>query len=328
MPDFPLVPEQASTIAGSYDVLFWTMTLISVAFAIPVAILVIFFAVRYRRGNTVDRSNIVYDSLPIELTWSIIPFVMGMGFFGWGAYVFYTYATPPADAMEIYVIGKQWMWHAQHATGKSEINDLHVPVNTPIKLIITSQDVIHSYYIPAFRVKQDAVPGRYTTLWFEATKVGTYHMFCAEYCGTEHSKMIGKIYVMEQAEYETWLMSGSNTAVASIATDGSADSLAAMGAQIFQQQACQSCHMEADGPLAPTLNGVYNASHEMADGSTVLADEEYLRTSILNPQADIVAGYGPPSVMPAYDGILSEQDVIALIDYIKSLADDAEAAAN
>lgn len=307
MTDFPIFPEQASSIAAQIDALFLVLTGLSLAFAVPVVIFLIFFAIRYRQGQQVDRSKRIYESFKIEFAWSFIPFVLGMTIFGWGAFVYYHYATAPEDTLDIYIIGKQWMWHAQHPSGKSEINDLHIPVNRPIKLIMTSQDVIHSYFIPAFRVKQDVLPGRYTTLWFEATKTGEYHMFCTEYCGTEHSRMGGTVYVLEQNEYQRWL--GGGAAV---------EPLEVTGERVFQQQGCLSCHSGQPGALGPNLAGIFGHEVEFEDGTTATVDESYLRESILNPQARIVAGYAP--VMPTYDNILSEDQLLQLIAYIKSLS--------
>jgi cytochrome c oxidase subunit 2 len=206
-------------------------------------------------------------------------------------------------------MGKQWMWKAQHPLGKSEINMLHVPVNQPVKLIMTSQDVIHSFYIPAFRVKKDVLPGRYTELWFEATKTGEYHLFCAEYCGTEHSQMIGSVVVMEQLEYERWL--SGNVA---------GESMAAAGQRLFEQRGCASCHAGTSDARGPALAGLFGKEVQLEDGRTVTADESYLRESILNPQAKVVAGYSP--VMPTFEGQISEEGLLQLVAYIKSLEGD------
>jgi len=307
MRDFPFFPEQASTIAVQIDAIYFVLIGLSVAFAVPVAIAIIFFAIRYRQGKQVDRSNPLHESLKIELAWSFIPFVLGMSSFRWGAYVYYQYSAPPADTMDIYIIGKQWMWQAQHPSGKSEINDLHIPVDQPVKLIMTSQDVIHSYYIPAFRIKQDVLPGRYTTLWFEATKPGEYHLFCAEYCGTEHSRMGGTVYVMEQLEYQRWL--GDSV---------SSEPLDLAGARLFEQQGCKSCHSGQPNALGPSLSGIFGEEVELQDGQTVVVDEAYLRESIVNPQARLVSGYA--AIMPTYEGIISEEGLLQLVAYIKSLA--------
>lgn len=307
--DFPFIPESASTISGQVDLLFYALTALSILFTFGVTVFIIFFAIRYQRGAQVNRANPPHEDTRIELTWTIIPFFLALAIFGWGTSIFFTNSNPPADAMEIYVIGKQWMWKTQHPNGKSEINALHVPVNQPVKLIMTSQDVIHSFYIPAFRVKKDVLPGRYTTLWFEATKTGEYHLFCAEYCGAEHAKMIGTVYVLDEAEYQRWLGGA-------VAASGG-QTMASAGEALFQQQGCISCHANEDGGRGPSLVGIFGETQELASGETITVDEAYLRESILNPQAKIVAGYSP--IMPAYDGILSEEEVLQLVDYIKSL---------
>ena len=298
MTDFPFFPEQASTIAVQIDAIYFVLIGLSLAFAVPVAIFIIFFAARYRQGRPVDRSRPLHESFKIEFAWSFIPFLLGMGMFSWGAFVYYNYSRPPADTLDIYVVGKQWMWHIQHPSGKSEINDLHIPVNQPVKLIMTSQDVIHSYYLPAFRVKQDVLPGRYTTLWFEATKTGEYHIFCAEYCGTDHSVMGGTVYVMEQIDYQRWLSNDAGNVPLEVA-----------GQRLFEEQGCASC--------GPSLAGIFGQQVKLQDGRTVVVDEAYVRESIVNPQAKIVAGYTP--VMPTFDGLISEEGLLQLIAYIKSL---------
>jgi cytochrome c oxidase subunit 2 len=306
MPDLPFLPDRASTIGAQIDWIFYTLIGLSLLFAIPVIFLIITFAIKYRRGSTADRSKRIYDSVKIEFAWTFIPFVLAMIIFGWSGVVYYNYATPPADALEIYVIGKQWMWQAQHPSGRTEINALHVPVNQPVKLIMTSQDVIHDFYVPAFRVKQDVLPGRYTTLWFEATETGDYHLFCAEYCGTGHARMTGTVTVMEPEAYENWV----GEAAAGV-------SMADAGKRLFEQRGCISCHTGQAGSVGPPLAGLVGKTVALQDGSTIVADEAYLRESIVEPQAKTVAGYAP--VMPTFDTILTEQEILQLVDYIKSL---------
>jgi len=305
--DFPFFPEQASTISSQVDNIYFVLITLSLAFAVPVAGLIVFFAIRYRKGTNVNRTKLITEDFRLEFAWSFIPFVLAMGVFGWAAFVYFDIKRPPVDTLDIYVIGKQWMWQAQHPSGKSEINELHVPVDQPVKLIMTSQDVIHSFYIPAFRVKQDVLPGRYTTMWFEATKPGTYHLFCAEYCGTEHAKMGGSVIVLDQIDYERWLSGGTT-----------GESLAMAGERLFQARGCTSCHgVGAGGERGPSLVGLFGQEVALQDGRTVVADEAYLRESIVNPQAKVVAGYRP--IMPTYDGIISEEGLIQLVAYIKSL---------
>jgi cytochrome c oxidase subunit 2 len=335
MTDFPLFPEQASTFAGPIDTLYWVLIALSLLFGGVLPFIILFLMVRYHRSNqTVDRTNQVHSNLKLELTWTIIPLVLVLGVFFWGAFLYVQMRTPPQASLEVYVIGKQWMWHAQHPNGKRENNELHVPIGRPVRLIMTSQDVIHSFYIPAFRVKQDVLPGRYTTMWFEATQEGEYHLFCAEYCGTEHAKMGGRVVAMSVADYERWLVTpgevilpdGSvGAAVPSVPTDAQGDPMALVGQQLFVNQGCAGCHRDDGAGTGPSLQGLYLNQNIMADGSQVLADEAYLAESILNPQALVVRGYGPPSVMPAYEGRLSEDQVNQLIAYIKSLSDNADA---
>jgi cytochrome c oxidase subunit 2 len=311
MDSFQLFPEQASTAAVQIDSIFGVLVALSIFFAVLIAAAIVFFGIRYRHKSDADRSNILHESLALEFGWSFIPFLLAMGIFGWSAMLYFNLYTPPQDALELYVIGKQWMWHVQHPMGKSEINELHVPINQPVKLIMTSQDVIHSFYIPAFRLKQDVLPGRYTTLWFEATQPGEYHLFCAEYCGTEHSKMIGQVVAMDPQEYEQWL-----------GGMGAGESMADAGERLFNQNGCGSCHLEDGSGIGPSLVGIFGHEAELEGGDTVVVDEAYLRESILNPQAKIVAGYEP--VMSSYDGILSEGGVLQIIAYIKSLSETTE----
>lgn len=311
MDNFSFFPEQASTMATRIDSIYFTLVGLSILFATLIAVFLVYFGIRYRRSTKVDRSNILHESMALEFGWSFIPFVMAMGIFGWSAFVYYDINRAPDDALEIYVLGKQWMWQIQHPLGKSEINELHIPVNQPIKLIMTSQDVIHSFYVPAFRLKQDVLPGRYTTLWFEATQPGEYHLFCAEYCGTDHSQMIGKVVAMGQQDYERWL-SGNV----------SSETMVEAGQRLFNENGCGSCHLAAGGGIGPSLTGIFATEVPLEGGGTVVADEIYLRESILDPQAKIVAGFQP--VMAPYQGIISEGGVLQLVAYIKSLSNEQQ----
>jgi cytochrome c oxidase subunit 2 len=230
--------------------------------------------------------------------------------FGWGDSAYYQMRTPPAEALNVYAVGKQWMWKFQHLEGQREINELHVPVGRPVKVTLTSEDTIHSLYFPSFRTKMDAIPGRYTELWFEATKVGTYHIFCTEYCGTKHSGMIGQVVVMEPAAYQAWLAGG--------AAEGT---LAQRGERLFTDLACNTCHLDTGKGRGPSLENIFGKAVELADGSTVTVDEGYLRESIINSQAKIVRGYQP--LMPAFQGLVSEDNLVALVEYVKSLSPTA-----
>ncbi len=307
---FSLFPEQASTVAGQVDALYFFLVALSAFFSILIAAAVVVFAIRFRRGRERQVVPTWEGLLALELTWTIIPFLIVLVIFGWGARLFITLQTPPEDALQVYVVGKQWMWKVQHVEGRREINELHVPVGRPVKLVLTSEDVIHSFFVPAFRVKQDAVPGRYTSLWFEAEKVGEYHLFCAEYCGSQHSRMIGRVVVMEPAAFQEWLTGSSGT-------PGDETSMAAAGHKLFEQLGCATCHQGDSGSRGPSLVGLYDKQVALADGSAVVADDAYLREAILNPQASVVAGYQP--IMPTFKGLVSEEGLLQLITYIKSL---------
>ncbi len=307
--DLPLFPQSASTVAPQVDALFFAWSAISLFFTLLIAVLIVYFMVRYRR-RSVDEVGLA-ERAPnwLEVGWSIVPLVISLAMFAWGARVFYTMYRPPQNAVEYWTVGKQWMWKFQHPDGHREINTLHVPVGVPIKLNIQSEDVIHSVFIPAFRVKQDAVPGRQTTLWFEATKAGVFHLFCTEYCGGEHSQMIGSVIALEPQQYEAWLAGGPV-----------GKSMVASGADLFQTLACDTCHREASGGMvarAPRLEGLYGNQVRLMDGRTLLADDEYVRESILNPAAKIVAGWQP--VMPTYQGQVTEEQLTQLITYVRSL---------
>jgi cytochrome c oxidase subunit II len=327
MRDFPLFPQQASTFAGPIDTLYGVLVLLSLIFGGVLPFIILYLMVRYHRSQKVDRANAPHGSIPLELAWTIIPLILVMGVFFWGAFLYIQMRTPPERTLEIYVIGKQWMWHTQHPNGKRENNELHVPVGQPVKLIMTSQDVIHSFFIPAFRVKQDVLPGRYTTMWFEATQEGEFHLFCAEYCGTEHSLMGGRVVAMSLSDYERWLATpgevilpdGSSGVVSAAPMAAIGDPMALVGGQLFSNLGCAGCHRDDGAGVGPSLVGLYGNQEKLADGSSVLADENYLRESILNPGAKIVAGYA--SVMPSYDGQVSEDQLNQLIAYIKSLSD-------
>ncbi len=317
--DFPLFPEQASTVAGRVDGLYYFLVGLTAFFGILISGAVVYFAIKYRRGNRVDRSRPLSESAMLEAVWIGVPLAIVLVIFYWGTSVYFTVVRPPKHAEDVYVTGKQWMWKVQHLSGQREINELHVPVGKPIKLIMTSQDVIHSFYIPAFRVKQDVLPGRYTQMWFEASKAGTYHLFCAEYCGTQHSGMVGRVIAMEPTEYEAWLRGERGNG-------GSAgQTMASAGQQIFDAQGCRTCHADNDPSRAPLLKGLYGKPVQLASGQTVVADEQYIRESILRSQAQIVAGYQP--LMPVYQGRISEDDLQQLVAYIKSLggADQTQA---
>jgi cytochrome c oxidase subunit 2 len=307
--DFPLFPDQASTVAKEVDALYYFLVSVAVLFTVLIFLLVIYFAIKYRRRSETEVPEPVHGSIALELVWSLIPLGLAMVMFGWGAALYFKmYGRAPAGSLEIYVVGKQWMWHIQHPTGQREINQLHVPTGRPIKLTMATEDVIHSFYVPAFRVKKDVVPGRYTTIWFEATKPGTYHLFCAEYCGTKHSQMGGWVTVLEPVQYQNWLSGGAT-----------GESLASAGEKLFQQMACNTCHLDRPGGRGPILSGVFGNPVTLQSGQTVTADETYIRESVLTPNAKIVAGFPSPSNMPTYQGQISEEALLQIIAYIKSL---------
>jgi cytochrome c oxidase subunit II len=305
----PLFPEQASTFAERVDALYYYLLSVSGFFVLLIFALIFYFAVKYRRRSEGEQTPPILGSIPLEVAWIVIPFILVMIMFVWGASLYFTAFSPPANAMEIFVIGKQWMWKVQHPEGRREIDELHVPVGYPVKLTITSQDVIHSFYIPAFRIKMDAVPGRYTSTWFEASKTGTFHLFCAEYCGTAHAGMGGRVVVMKPSEYGQWLRTGAPE-----------ESLVAAGGRLFQQLGCSGCHSQNSIVRAPLLDGIYGKPVPLQSGQVVLADESYIRDSILLPQKDVVAGYAP--VMPPFQGRISEEELMQIIAYIRFLGEE------
>jgi len=303
----PFVAPVASKEASEIDSLWWFLCAVSLVMTLLIFIGVIGFAVKYRKKPGVDPVP-VHGSNVLEVTWSIIPFLVMLVMFWWGADLFFAAENPPKDAMEVFVTGKQWMWKVQYPDGNREINALHVPVGKAVKLTMASEDVIHSFSIPALRVRHDVVPGHYDNLWFRATVPGHYHFFCTEYCGNQHSKMIGWVDVLDETEYEKWASGG-----------GSGGTLAEQGQQLFTQNGCSTCHLLNEQGRCPILKGLYNKPVQLNDGRTVIADDAYLRESILQPNAKIVNGY-EANVMPNFQGQLSEENVIQLIAYIKSLA--------
>jgi cytochrome c oxidase subunit 2 len=307
----PLFPESASTMAGRVDALYFFLLAIAVFFSVLIAGLIVFYAVRYRRQAPNEIGTTIHGGMILEITWTVIPFLITMVIFVWGASVFFAQQRPPDETINVYVVGKQWMWKFQHLDGQREINELHVPVGRAVKLIMTSEDVIHDVYVPAFRAKGDVIPGRYTSIWFEATKAGRYHLFCAEYCGTRHSGMIGEVIVMEPSDFQVWLSGGR--------AEGS---LAAAGQKLFADLACNTCHQTGAASRGPVLDGLFGRTVSLQGGGTVMADEAYIRESILNPAAKIVAGYQP--IMPTFQGLVSEEQLLELIEYVKSLTTQPE----
>jgi cytochrome c oxidase subunit 2 len=311
--NFPIMPPQASDYALQHDLLFFAITFLTVVFTLLVPALFVFLAIYYRRGSKASRKNAHDHDLRIEIAWSVVPLLLGIGIFAWSAYLYADTRKPPQDAIDIFVIGKQWMWHMQHPNGVRENNELHVPAGKPIKLTMISQDVIHSMYLPSFRVKQDVLPGRYTYLWFKPTVPGKYNLWCTEYCGTQHSEMGGYVYVLEPSEYERWLASGGQKGYNEKLTMEKA------GEKLYNELACGNCHGAVDGPRGPSLYGIYNRQVRVKIGGreqTVLADDSYLRESLIKPYNKMNVGYEP--IMPEYSN-LSEEKILHLIAYMKSL---------
>ena len=302
----PLFPESASTMASRVDSLYLFLLALSIFFSLLIAGLIVFYAVKYRRRAADSVGSEIHGGLVLELTWTIVPLLITMVIFVWGASVFFAMSRPPDETINIYVVGKQWMWKFQHLDGQREIDELHVPVGRPVKLIMTSEDVIHDVFVPAFRIKADVVPGRYTHLWFQSTKPGRYRLFCAEYCGTKHSGMIGQVVVMEPSEYQTWLSGG--------AAEGS---LASAGAKLFQDLACNTCHRPDAQGRGPVLEGLFGKTVTLQNGVTLTVDEAYVRESILQPAAKIASGFQP--IMPTFQGLVTEEQLLELIEYVKSL---------
>ena len=305
MTNFALIPPEASTIAPQMDALLVFMTLVSLVGLTIVALLITTFSVLYRKERNPKATQIEGSTL-LEATWTIIPLGLFLMMFVWGSVLYFRVFTPPPNAMNIYVVGKQWMWKAEHPGGQHEINSLHVPTGQPVQLTLISQDVFHSFSIPAFRVKREAIPGRYTTVWFQATQVGTYHLFCTQYCGTSHSAMIGDVVVQSPEDYKKWLASST-----------SGTSLAQNGERLFASLSCAACHNGQPDARGPNLANVYGSKLTLVTGQPILVDEAYLRQAILNPSAHITQGFAP--IMPTYQGQISEEGVISLVEYIKNL---------
>lgn len=295
---------QASSWATDWQHLFYFEVGIFIFFSVLIFGVIFYFAFKYRRRSEDEIPPATIDHLPLEIAWTVIPACICVVMFIWGTALFVRNAVPPAAATEIFVLGKQWMWEIQYSNGRRDINELHVPVGVPIRLTMASQDVIHDFAVPAFRIKKDVVPGHYTTEWFTATKPGRYHLFCDQYCGTSHSAMVGWVTVMKPAEYAQWL-SGS----------AGGKSMAETGAGLYQQYACITCH---DTGRGPSFVGLYGSPVKLNNGQTVVADDAYIRESILNPSTKIVAGYTP--IMPTFQGQLTEEQILQLTAYIKSLA--------
>jgi cytochrome c oxidase subunit II len=305
---FPVFPPEASTVAPQADALYFFMVLVSLIGLTIVVLLIVAFSILYSKKRHPQAVQIEGSTL-LEATWTIIPLGLFLVMFVWGALLYFRIYTPPVNAMNIYVVGKQWMWKVEHPGGQREINALHVPVGQPIQLTMISQDVFHSFSIPAFRVKREAIPGRYTTVWFEATTPGTYHLFCTQYCGTNHSQMLGDVVVMTPDDFKRWLASST-----------SGNSLAQDGERLFSSLSCGACHNVRPDARGPSLANVYGAKLTLTTGQAITVDDAYLREAILNPSQHITQGYSP--IMPTYQGQISEEGVFALIEFIRNLKSD------
>ena len=300
-----LFPAEASTIAPYADALYFFLLAMTLAGVVIVGTLLAVFSYRYRAEKNPVATQIEGSTL-LEATWTIIPLAIFLVCFVWGALLYFRIFSPPTNAMNIYVVGKQWMWKAEHPGGQHEINALHVPMGRPVQLTMISQDVFHSFSIPDFRVKREVIPGRYTTVWFNATTPGTYHIFCTQYCGTLHSGMIGEVTVLSPADYDKWLQEST-----------SGMSMAQNGERIFASMGCNACHSGTASARGPNLAGVYGSKLQLSDGNQIVVDAAYLRESILNPSAHNVAGFAP--IMPTYQGQISEEGLIDLVEYLKAL---------
>lgn len=309
----PLYPEQASTYAPQHDILFGILTALTVIFTIIVFLMVLTFVNKYRRGRPADRSNPVNDHLKVELTWTIIPLILALGVYTYSAYLYVGVRTFPKNAAEVFVIGKQWMWHIQHANGIRENNELTVPVGVPTKLTMISQDVIHAFYVPAFRMQYHVTPGRYTAQWFEATKPGRYHLFCTIHCGNQHSEMVGYVNVLTPTAYAKWVETRGNRFKNQNMT------VVEKGKDLFDTMRCGSCHGAKSDERGPSLHSIYGSKRNFADGTSGVADADYLRWSIIDPYRKINKGYSNTMPLYEYKKQIQEEDLLALIEYMKTL---------
>ena len=300
------LPLAAST-GHQTDLLILALVLVSCAVLGLVFGLMFLYVVRYRHNSPIKRHTVAEKSFRFEISWTVGTLLIFFGLFIWGSMIYVRQFQPPANALKIYVVAKQWMWKIEHAGGQREINALHVPINTPIELVMTSEDVIHDFFVPAFRVKRDVLPSQYETLWFRADRLGTYHLFCSQFCGTAHSNMVGDVVVMRASDYAKWLT-----------TNGPGDTLAGQGKELFIRYGCAGCHLDGGTVRAPSLAGLYGSPVPLSDGTTVIADDRYIRDSIMYPKEQIVASYAP--VMPSFANVISEDDLVRLVAYIHSLA--------
>jgi cytochrome c oxidase subunit II len=305
----PLHPPTATKIAGEVDELYYVLTAITLFFTTLIFAFIFYFMIKYRRRSEDERAEQIHGSVPLEVLWTVIPSIICAGIFVWSSYLYVRNSRPPANSTEIFVIGKQWMWHIQHPEGPREIDALHIPVGQAVKLTMTSQDVIHGFFVPAFRVKKAVLPGSYNSIWFRPDEVGKFHLFCTEYCGAGHSKMIGWVYVMRPADYAAWLAGQMKD-----------QSMAQEGALLFNRLGCATCHVANDTGLAPSLVGLYGKPEKLKDGSTRMVDETLIRQAIIEPNSILLPKYEP--IMPTFKGQVNEEQILQLMAYIKSLGSE------
>lgn len=312
---FSWIPEAASNLAVGVDNALLVITVVSVFFFLLISFFLVYYAIKYRRKSENEETPYITGNMALEVVWTIVPSVLLMVFFAWGYIEFVDIKTPPKDAVEVNVRAKQWLWEFEYYNGKKTINELYVQQNRPVRMIMQSDDVLHSFFVPQFRVKQDVLPGMYTQLWFTPTKAGTFDLFCAEYCGTGHSQMLAEVKVLPAEAFARWMGKGEKVAGA----DGDSDlPPAERGENLYSQRGCNACHsVDGSSGVGPTFKGLYGKTEELQSGETVEVDENYLRESILEPKAKMVKGYQP--VMPSFKGILSDEEVTSIIEYIKTL---------
>ncbi len=309
----PFFPDQASTLAPGIDNIYFMWTALSVVVSLIIAVLIVIFAIRYRTGSAADRRSATREEQErilkrVEFAWQAVPMAIFVAMFFWSTEIYYRSVSVPANAIPVYVVGKQWMWHLEHAGGQREIDELHVPLGQPVELIMTSQDVLHSFSIPGFRVKQDVLPGRYTTIWFEATRAGDFHLFCTQFCGADHSRMVGRVVVLPPADFEKWL-----------AARAGGGTMAAQGQVRFREFGCSGCHGPNAAVRAPRLEGLFGRPVRLQDGQTAVADERFIRDAVFTPNRSVPAGYD--ATMPSYRGQMNEEQLLEIIAYVKSMRD-------
>jgi len=310
MNSLDLLPPTASTYADGLNDFFWVMVALCAAVATAIAIFIVFCAIRYRRRDPDELPKQITQNPPVEYTWTILPLIIFLGMFGWGAKMYFDVEQPVSNTIDVFVVAKQWMWKIEHPNGIREINELHVPINRAVRLTMISEDVIHDFYVPAFRTKQDVLPNRYMTIWFKANRPGKYHLFCAEYCGAKHSGMIGWVYVMNSHDYQLWEQQS-----------GSEGSLASRGEKYFHQFGCANCHRYSGHGPGPDLKGLYGTRVMLNTGVTETADEAYIRECIVHTKGGLVAGF--QDIMPNFQGQINEEQLLALVAYIKAMGPQA-----